>query len=249
MPKKCWDEKASGKAVRILSDHDPKAYERSNGGTRSTLDEPESRALSYQSQARPPPSRSTVGASVSGNSSVNKLANDERNTREAKYSSRGPDNAYVVPHRPSSKPVYDRQRSWQDSTFQSDPYRTADTSYGTLSALYDDPPLTRSYGSVQDPEQDLSLRYEQTSSSRYVERSSSCYEENPSTNREKKSSSRHSGNRTDRLDDGAEDSRVIFWCPAEGIDFDVIRGDLQSYLGPDATVERGSHLQVRFEPF
>lgn len=41
----------------------------------------------------------------------------------------------------------------------------------------------------------------------------------------------------------SQDKRVFF-VPIEGIDFDVISGDLHIYLGPDATVERGIHPKV-----
>jgi hypothetical protein len=40
------------------------------------------------------------------------------------------------------------------------------------------------------------------------------------------------------------DERILAWVPSEGIEFDVISNDIQSYLGPDASVERKKHPKV-----
>lgn len=42
----------------------------------------------------------------------------------------------------------------------------------------------------------------------------------------------------------SQDDRIICYIPEEGIDWDVIRTDLHSYFGQDATVSREKHPKV-----
>jgi hypothetical protein len=44
--------------------------------------------------------------------------------------------------------------------------------------------------------------------------------------------------------DRSQDDRILCFLPSESIDLDVIRADLHSYLGQDATVIRGKHPKV-----
>jgi len=46
----------------------------------------------------------------------------------------------------------------------------------------------------------------------------------------------------DREDD--DHTSILAWVPSEGIEFDVISNDIQTYLGPDASVERAKHSVV-----
>jgi hypothetical protein len=46
----------------------------------------------------------------------------------------------------------------------------------------------------------------------------------------------------DREDD--DDTSILAWVPSEGIEFDVISNDIQTYLGPGASVERSDHPRV-----
>lgn len=46
----------------------------------------------------------------------------------------------------------------------------------------------------------------------------------------------------DREDD--DHTSILAWVPSEGIEFDVISNDIQTYLGPDASVERAKHHVV-----
>ena len=49
----------------------------------------------------------------------------------------------------------------------------------------------------------------------------------------------------DWCEDGwCQDNRILCWIPTGGIDLDVIKADLHSYLGQDATVKREEHPMV-----
>jgi hypothetical protein len=42
------------------------------------------------------------------------------------------------------------------------------------------------------------------------------------------------------------DDRIVCFIPSDGIDYSVIRADIQAFLGPEASVTRGKHPKVRF---
>jgi hypothetical protein len=44
-----------------------------------------------------------------------------------------------------------------------------------------------------------------------------------------------------------KDDRILSFIPNDGIDYSVIRTEVQSYLGPEASVTRGKHPRVRFQ--
>jgi hypothetical protein len=43
-----------------------------------------------------------------------------------------------------------------------------------------------------------------------------------------------------------KDERILSFIPNDGIDYGVIRTEVQSFLGPEASVTRGKHPKVRF---
>jgi len=46
-----------------------------------------------------------------------------------------------------------------------------------------------------------------------------------------------------------KDDRILSFIPNDGIDFSVIRTEVQSFLGPEASVTRGKHPKVKFQGF
>ena len=44
-----------------------------------------------------------------------------------------------------------------------------------------------------------------------------------------------------------KDDRILSFIPNDGIDFSVIRTEVQSFLGPEASVTRGKHPKVKFQ--
>src|SRR5271154_1187135 len=42
-----------------------------------------------------------------------------------------------------------------------------------------------------------------------------------------------------------KDDRILSFIPNDGIDYSVIRTEVQSFLGPEASVTRGKHPKVR----
>jgi hypothetical protein len=43
------------------------------------------------------------------------------------------------------------------------------------------------------------------------------------------------------------DDRMLYFIPDDGIDYSVIRTEIQPFLGPEASVARGKHPKVRFQ--
>jgi hypothetical protein len=46
-----------------------------------------------------------------------------------------------------------------------------------------------------------------------------------------------------------KDDRILSFIPNDGIAYSVIRTEVQSFLGPEASVTRGKHPKVRFQEF
>jgi hypothetical protein len=44
-----------------------------------------------------------------------------------------------------------------------------------------------------------------------------------------------------------KDDRILSFIPNDGIDYRVIRTEVQSFLGPEASVTHGKHPKVRFQ--
>ena len=44
-----------------------------------------------------------------------------------------------------------------------------------------------------------------------------------------------------------KDDRILSFIPNDGIDYSVIRTEIQPFLGPEASVTRGKHPKVRFQ--